>query len=100
MTPQHFADYLKTLSTAEANETYAWLYSLVGHDGFEGEEELDAAWTGAGFVQASYHGEWTRNAKSAAPTEGAALEMPGLTGGQMVTLPQLSEGSGQSTSSG
>ncbi len=41
-----------------------------------------------------------RNAKSAAPTEGAALEMPGLTGGQMVTLPQLSEGSGQSTSTG
>jgi len=32
---------------------------------------------------------WAWNAKSAAPTEGAALEMPGLTGGQMVGLEEM-----------
>lgn len=41
-----------------------------------------------GFVEVFFY---PRNAKSAAPTEGAALEMPGLTGGQRVGLEDLAQ---------
>lgn len=39
-----------------------------------------------GFVEVFFY---PRNAKSAAPSEGAALEMPGLTGGQRLQLDAL-----------